>query len=212
MIRHLWFALLLLLPFSSPALAAETPPDQVVQQITDRMIALILQERPRFDREPQHFYQAVDQLMTPASDFDRIAKGVMGKYYRQASDAQRQRFAVVFKERMLQTYAKAFMSFDNQKIVVLPYRPQPGDEPGQASVMMEVHGQDGTVYPITYSMLLGDARQWRVQNVIVNGINLGLTFRSQFASSMDRKQNIDQVIDGWSAELDEVNNAVTKKG
>jgi phospholipid transport system substrate-binding protein len=90
-------------------LAAEPPPDQVIQQITDRMIALILQEKSRFDREPQHFYQAIDQLMTPASDFDRIAKGVMGKYYRQASDAQRKRFAGVFKERMLQTYAKAFM-------------------------------------------------------------------------------------------------------
>lgn len=211
MIRHLLFALLLLLPWSGPVLAAEPPPDQVIQQITDRMIALILQEKSRFDREPQHFYQAIDQLMTPASDFDRIAKGVMGKYYRQASDAQRKRFAGVFKERMLQTYAKAFMNFDNQKIVVLPYRPQPGDEPGQASVMMEVHGHDGTIYPVAYSMFLDDARQWRVQNVIVNGINLGLTFRSQFASSMDQKQNIDQVIDGWSAELDEVNK-VTRKG
>jgi phospholipid transport system substrate-binding protein len=77
--------------------------------------------------------------------------------------------------------------------------------------MMEVHGHDGTIYPVAYSMFLDDARQWRVQNVIVNGINLGLTFRSQFASSMDQKQNIDQVIDGWSAELDEVNK-VTRKG
>ena len=41
-------------------------------------------------------------------------------------------------------------------------------------------------------------------NVIVNGINLGLTFRNQFASAINQQQNIDKVIDDWSSELAEV--------
>lgn len=204
MMRYLMLCALLLLPGFDQAAAAEIPPDQVIQRITDQMRALILQEKPRFEREPQHFYQALDQVMTPASDFDRIAKGVMGKYYRQASDEQRKRFALKFKQTMIQTYAKAFMNFDNQKIVVLPYRPQTGDEPGLASVMMEVYGHSGTVYPVAYSMFLDDEKQWRLQNVIVNGINLGLTFRNQFASAMNQQQDIDKTIDGWSSELAEV--------
>jgi phospholipid transport system substrate-binding protein len=41
-----------------------------------------------------------------------------------------------------------------------------------------------------------------VVNVIVNGINLGLTFRNQFDQAMrDNSRDYDAVIDGWSPDL-----------
>ncbi len=48
-----------------------------------------------------------------------------------------------------------------------------------------------------------DDGQWKVVNVIVNGINLGLTFRNQFDQAMrDHNRDYDAVINGWSPQLD----------
>ena len=43
--------------------------------------------------------------------------------------------------------------------------------------------------------------EWMVVNVVINGINLGKTFRNQFVQSAQRSGgNIDQVISGWSSD------------
>ena len=40
--------------------------------------------------------------------------------------------------------------------------------------------------------------QWRMRNVIINGINVGKLFRDQFAQSMrDNRDDLDKVIDTW---------------
>ena len=42
----------------------------------------------------------------------------------------------------------------------------------------------------------------RDRNIVVNGINLGLTFRSQFYSLMEKNNNdISTVIDKWIASV-----------
>ena len=50
----------------------------------------------------------------------------------------------------------------------------------RASVGMEVRDSKGTVYPVSYTMVQLDG-QWKLRNVIINGINVGKLFRDQFA-------------------------------
>jgi phospholipid transport system substrate-binding protein len=58
-----------------------------------------------------------------------------------------------------------------------------------------------TVYPLEYSMARKKTGQWMVVNVVINGINLGKTFRNQFVQSAQRAGgDVDQVINGWSSE------------
>jgi phospholipid transport system substrate-binding protein len=45
------------------------------------------------------------------------------------------------------------------------------------------------------------AGEWKVSNVIIEGINLGQTYRSQFASAADQNRgDVDKVIAGWKVE------------
>ena len=49
--------------------------------------------------------------------------------------------------------------------------------------------------PVTYQMVLDNQGQWKVRNLILNGINLGLTFRNQFASTVEAHHgNLDKAI------------------
>ena len=44
--------------------------------------------------------------------------------------------------------------------------------------------------------------EWKVRNVIINGINIGKLFRDQFADAMQRNGNdLDKTIDGWAGEV-----------
>ena len=90
------------------------------------------------------------------------------------------------------------LEYNNQGIVVDPAK---ADDGKRASVGMKVTGNNGAVYPVQYTLEnLGG--EWKVRNVIVNGINIGKLFRDQFADAMQRNgNNLDKTIDGWAGEV-----------
>ena len=57
------------------------------------------------------------------------------------------------------------------------------------------------VYPITYKVRKGKDGNWKIINIIVNGVNLGLTFRNQFrALAEEFDGDIDKVILNWTSD------------
>ena len=71
---------------------------------------------------------------------------------------------------------------------------------GRATVELRVHGSDGVVYPVVYTLALVDGT-WKLRNVVINGINIGLQFRSQFANYMQKYRNdINEVIANWNVD------------
>lgn len=142
----------------------------------------------------------VDSNLDQVADFRYIGASVMGNYFRNASPDQRRRFVDVFRQTLIDTYTRGLVTFDYDELRVLDAQ-QAQRHDDQASVAMEVVAGDGQVYPVSYSLRLSDG-EWRVVNVIVNGINLGLTFRNQFDQAMrDNNRDYDAVIDGWSPEV-----------
>lgn len=142
----------------------------------------------------------VDSNLDQVADFRYIGASVMGNYFRNASPEQRRRFVDVFRQTLIDTYTRGLVTFDYDELRVLDAQ-QAQRYDDQASVAMEVVGNNGQVYPVSYSLRLSDG-EWRVVNVIVNGINLGLTFRNQFDQAMrDNNRDYDAVINGWSPEV-----------
>jgi phospholipid transport system substrate-binding protein len=124
----------------------------------------------------------------------------MAKYYRRATDEQKARFVTVFQDKMIRTYAKALVEFDNERVEVVESTTNES-KPDRAAIDLIVYSNEGTIYTINYSMVLVDS-QWMLRNVTIEGINIGLQFRSQFAAYMAKYSNqIDDVIDNWSVDV-----------
>ncbi len=142
----------------------------------------------------------VDRNLDQVADFRYIGASVMGNYFRNATPEQRSRFAGVFRQTLIDTYARGLVTFDYDELRVLDAQ-QAQRYDDQASVAMEVVANNGQVYPVSYSLRLSNG-EWRVVNVIVNGINLGLTFRNQFDQAMrENNRDYDAVISGWAPEV-----------
>jgi phospholipid transport system substrate-binding protein len=196
--------------WTSAALAADLPPipddpaartpEEQVRKASDEVLTLIEDSRDWAKDDPERFYREVEQRLRPVVDFDSFSRSVMAVHYRDASDAQRQRFADTFRWGLVRTYALALTEFNDGEVVVVPPDRPPRSE-RRRTVKMEIRTSSGEVYPVLYSMGLGKDGVWRVRNIIVNGINMGLTYRSQFASAMNDQQyggDMDRVIDAWA--------------
>lgn len=184
-----------LLAFSGLSVAA-TDAHTVVKQTTDRLLADLKANKDQYRTDPAAFYNAMDAILGEVVDADGISRSVMTvRYSRRATPEQMQRFQENFKRSLMQFYGNALLEYNNQNIRVLPNSIAQGKN--RSEVRMEVTDQKGVIYPVSYTMVLIDD-QWRMRNVIINGINLGKLFRDQFAEAMQRNaQDLDRVIDTW---------------
>lgn len=189
---------------------AQADPYKMVEATTQQVLKIIAEGKGYYDKEPDRFHQQVDSVMSQVVDFDSFARGVMGPYANllrlptEAEKAQRReqmaRFSTTFRRGLIETYAKGLLKFNGQRIETLP--PRRGDDPASnsISVVQNIFGNGDKPYIVQYSMRKTGS-VWKVQNVIIEGINLGQTYRSQFASAADQNRgDIDKVIAGWRVE------------
>ncbi len=180
-------------------LSAAPSPFESVQASTEQLLEKLAEVQPIYKSDKDKFFQEVDSSLAPFIDFKGFSRGVMAKYYRRASDQQKARFAEVFRNSLIKTYAKVLVDFDNPQVTVKQNN-KPQKDPRKARVSLEVHGKDGSVYPVEYSLVLVN-EQWKLRNLVIDGINIGLQFRSQFTAYMQQyKNDIDKVIDNWSVD------------
>ncbi|MCE9683263.1 MlaC/ttg2D family ABC transporter substrate-binding protein [Halomonas alkalisoli] len=178
----------------------EHSPAQVIRDSINKMMSQIEGREDYFAANVNELKALVDESLDEIADFRYIGASVMGRYFQNATPQQRSRFVNTFRQTLIDTYTKGLVTFDYRELRVLDSQRPPRHE-DQASVAMEVVAVDGTVYPVSYTLRLSDG-QWKVVNVIVNGINLGLTFRNQFDQAMrDHNRDYDAVIANWSPEL-----------
>ncbi len=193
LLRHSLF--FTFLAFAGVSVAA-TDAHTVVEQTTNKLLADLLLNKDKYRTDPTAFYNAMDDILGPVVDADGISKSVMTvRYSRRATSEQMQRFQDNFKRSLMQFYGNALLEYDNQGIRVLPGSSAQG--PKRSEVRMEITDKKGVIYPVSYTMV-NIEDEWRMRNVIINGINLGKLFRDQFAEAMQRNgQNLDRVIDNW---------------
>ena len=171
----------------------------VVEATSKEVLLLIESSREYVDEDPERFFSQVEGLLSPVVDFDGFARGVMSKHYKDASPEQRTRFSDTFRTALVRTYALALTEFREGEVVVLEPN-KPPQRPDRELVKMEIRLSPAEIYPVIYSMKRGGDAQWRGGNIIINGINIGLTYRNQFKSAVSNKAydgDLDRVIEAW---------------
>lgn len=194
-----WLVVAFVMLSSSLAYAQQSP-DEVIRVAVDKLVERIEADREKLEADPRYAQKVVDEELDAMVDFRRITRAVMGEYFSQANREQRNKFLQQFRASLVNTYAAGITLYEGQSYRVLPLAD--GDVRGnRARVQMEFETEDGKVLPIAYTMTLSD-EQWKVDNVIVNNLNLGRIFQIQFAQDMAANDNdLDKVINNWSADL-----------
>ena len=208
-LRRGLLVLLAALPLMANAVAAPTSAHELVQDTTNRMLADLAANKEKYKQDPADFYAALNSIVGPVVDAEGISKSIMTvKYSRKATPAQMKTFEENFKRGLFQFYGNALLEYNNQGITVEPAKDESGD---RTSVGMTVKGSSGSIYPVSYTLEKING-EWKLRNVIINGINIGKLFRDQFADAMQRNGNdLDKTINGWAGEVAKAKEATDKK-
>lgn len=204
--QSLMIVTLLMVALAAPAHAGpEEELREYVDKNTQRLVDKLNEEKGLYEKDPQAFYRSMDQELKNFVDFRRIAARVMGRYARQTSPEQRDEFVEKFKRSLFDSYAQALVSADDFTIEVKEATINPNND-GRASVRMEVISASGNRYPVTYSMYEAEEGRWMMENVIVEGVNIGLAFRDRFSQEMEKNGGkVQAVINDWGDAVESLN-------
>jgi len=188
----------MLLPASLHAADALEGPHAVVAGVTERVLVVVRENSSLLESDPDAYFAAVGEVLGPIVAFDYIAKGVMGRFAKQATPGQRERFSAVFQGDLISTYAKGLAAYADQEIRVV----EPDGDISTLSMVSvrQVVATDEGEHLLVYKMGKKKATgEWKLLNVTLDGINLGSTFRSQFAQAMKKAGDVEAVIVNWSS-------------
>jgi len=191
----LYLALLLLgvLMAGSSGVGAEprlTPPQQVIQQVSDGLRQVLQDDRQRLRTDRAAVHRLVDELFLPHIDLDRVAALTLGRYWRDATPAQRRAFTAAFKDLVVNSYAHAVDELEAWNIRHLP--PRAGSDPDRVLVRTQIERPRGTPVAVDYRMIRRNDR-WLAYDVLVEGVSLLTNYRSSF-TGIARERGIDGLI------------------
>jgi phospholipid transport system substrate-binding protein len=159
-------------------------PTQLIESAANAMLGELDARRADFRRDPKRLDALVERVLLPHFDVDHAARLVLGKHWRTATPAQRQRFIDGFYGSLMNNYGDALLEFTGDRIRVLPSTVAP--EATSAVVRTEVRRSNGSRIPVNYSLRKTDAG-WKAWDVVIEGISYVKSFREDFGSEIDQK-------------------------
>ena len=206
MIRISHTLIILVLLASMPSKAADAPA-KVIRQVSDSFIAALKDTEISNDEEKgkEEIKEIVEKHLSPAIDFRRIAYRTMGKYYKKASKEQFLAFEESIKKSLINTYANPLLESDSRRIaeqlaVEIRNSKISGENNDKAIVETWLKIGVNEKYDVVFFFYRKKSSgAWLAENVVVEGINLSISFRNQFQRLYtEYSGNIDQIVGIWA--------------
>ena len=176
---------------------SEDDPHIFIDQNAQMMVQVLIENKDLFKENRNEYENKIKEIFEPMIDFKRVAASVMGKkYYLASTSNQRNNFVEIFKDSLLDTYAETLAQWENQVIETI--FPEEAISNNIKNIeVKQILNTGSSKYPISYKLRKND-QNWMIVNIIVNGVNLGLTFRNQFqALASNNNGDINLTLDGW---------------
>lgn len=117
-------------------------------------------------------------------DFDmpRISRFVLGPYWREASDQEKQQFQKLFEDYVVRSYATRFSEYSGEQVKVTGSRPE---SETSTLVQSQVVRQNGPPAKVDWRVRKQD-NDFKIVDVDVEGVSMVLTQREEFSSVIQR--------------------------
>lgn len=123
------------------------------------------------------------KLLDNSFDLDVIGRFALGKYWNVATPAQQSQYLTLFRKMVVEVYARRFGDYKGQKFEVKSSRAIGKTDSLVSSHIIQVNGSE----PITVDWRVrktGDT--YKVVDVLVAGVSMSVTQRSDFSSVIQR--------------------------
>lgn len=166
-------------------------PQQMIIDLS-RVILPELKERAvELANKPSELHAFTEKYALPYIDTPRMARFVVGRPWRNATEQQQQSFVDEFTKSMLRSYSSSLLKFDIDRIDVAAPIPDGND---RVLIPTRIIQGSGVSAEVVYRVFKEkDTGHWMIYDVIVEGISVLVSFREAYSSDIER-HGLDQVI------------------
>ena len=181
---------------SSLYILSDEDPYIFIDENAQKMVRVLTEDSSLFETNRTLYEDKIKEIFEPMIDFRRVAASVMGKkYYLLATKEERAEFVLIFRDSLLDTYAETLAQWGDSTITT--EFPKNKEELSKNVEVKQTLDTGTSKYPISYK-LRKSKDGWKIVNIIINGVNLGLTFRNQFqALAVSHNENISDTLRNW---------------
>ena len=155
-----------------------------------RILGTLEQRRAEFRKDPAALKQFINGEFNRMFDRDYAARLVLGVHGRGASEADVKLFSDALADNLMARYGTSLLDFNSKlRVRVKSETPLPGNR--GVKVSSEMLRDGGEPIPVDY-LIRNVGGQWRVFDVMVEGISYVQTFKNQFDAPL-RQKGIAQV-------------------
>lgn len=174
----------------APATPPGLGPQALMEEVSHELLREIDANRTALAQDPSRLRALIDTYLLPHFDTDYAARLVLGKHWRTATPAQRERFIEAFYKALMKDYGEAILEFTEDRLRFLPFRGDPNAD--VATVRTEVRRGNGQTVPVNYTMRRTPAG-WKAWDVTIEGISYIRNFRADFGAEIEQ-QGIEHLI------------------
>ncbi len=181
--------------FAEGRAATGGSPSDFIRYLGDQAVAVLQQPGLTLEQREARFRE----LLSTGFDMSTIGRLVMGNDWRKASPEQQADYLELFNEFILRSYSSRFGGYAGERLNVVAERAA-----GQEDVLVTTRIDRPSGPPINADWRVRVIKdQYRIIDVMVEGISMVVTQRSEFASVIN-KSGIDGLIEILRARNDKL--------
>lgn len=195
--------------FGLPAMAATVTVDDAkayAHSVGDKVIAVLDDKSLSDDQKIQN----LESLFIDVVDVKWVGRFVLGTSWRSATPEQQQAYLDAYGAFLVKNYTSNFAEYGGETFVVTTARAE--ERAGEFFVRTEIERKGGQPNVIVdYRLRAEDGKKvdFKVFDIIVEGVSLIATQRSEFASVVNR-QGLDKLISLLKSKTDKLNDQMRK--
>jgi phospholipid transport system substrate-binding protein len=176
---------------AGPYLTARAPADQAIIRVVntqgaEKFIQTMAGQAIEFLGGSNMSHEAkkssFNKLLRDSFDMNTIGRFALGRYWKVANDAQQKEYLQLFNKMVVDVYSARFSEYEGQKFEVRATRPE-GDK--DVLVTSFIVPKSGPEIQVDWRVRERNG-SFKIIDVIVEGVSMSVTQRSDFASVIQR--------------------------
>ncbi|MCP2230768.1 MULTISPECIES: phospholipid-binding protein MlaC [Erwinia] len=188
--RLLMVAMLVIAPVAANAAADQTNPYKLMNEAAQKTFDRLKNEQPKIKQDPNYLRQVVREELLPYVQVKYAGALVLGRYYKEATPAQREAYFAAFSDYLTQAYGQALAMYNGQTYQIAPEQPLGDaniiairvtiiDPNGRPPVRLDFQWRKNSV-----------SGNWQAFDMIAEGVSMISTKQNEWSGVL-RQQGID---------------------
>lgn len=176
----------LFVTFVSAAQVDMSNPNNVMHSVSSATLKRLSEDKAKLSANPNYMNVIIKQELIPYFDYKYAAYKVLGPSLRKSTKAQRNEFVDVFKNHLISSYGHVLFQFSDQKITIRDINDYKKQKTVKISVVLTDSHKKTT--NLVFKFRKNDKTgQWKVFDVIAEGISLLSTNQSEIGDIISKK-------------------------